>query len=654
MNKDKGRKTRGEVSPDPSQSSTKPCTHLFPVGSFLAACLLSFPPAFFLSSCNGEDPPAISPPADATTEILTRAPLSEELSSLHVFVYNDDSLRRLDSYHEFNPGDDKLLRCTSRSGKKIFAAVANLDVSGMDWREISSFEALEKLMADFREEDPDYPVMTGIVKAEAGNPVPLTMELKRLMSTIRITSVSADFKGREYDGAVIEDAKAYLININGRCEVFREGGFTQTEMVNFHSGEDSESLPHPEMVSCPIGDIGDSPFSPGISFYCYPNDTGDDTVSAPMTRLVIEGKVRGVRYFWPVNITVGRNLRYDVKISITRTGTDSPDLPADPASLEAVCSVAPWIERDEQVVSFRIRRSTMGERTKSTDPDENLITDLHLYIFNSDDLLEEMRYLKGSALKQDGNGVSTNVTLLRNARYSVYAVANAGYYLKGIKDKEDLLAFRYHLVYPDEFRTGIPMSGYVEDFRCGDKETLNLDLVRMMAKVSLKMDRTGLDQGVKVIVRSVQVGGCPNSAKLFGKSKAETVRDVFSSGFDKTWKQLDPLNADKSLGISGEVGVYMLENIQGDLLEGNTSQENKVFPDGDLHAKVCSYLELKMEYYSPSKNTAAGKYLIYRFFLGEGPGNFDVVRNCHYHYTVKVSGDGLSGTGWRVDKSALE
>ena len=155
-------------------------------------------------------------------------------------------------------------------------------------------------------------------------------------------------------------------------------------------------------------------------------------------------------------------------------------------------------------------------------------------------------------------------------------------------------------------------------------------------------------------MRSVQVGGCPNSAKLFGKSKAETVRDVFSSGFDKTWKQLDPLNADKSLGISGEVGVYMLENMQGDLLEGNTSQEDKVFPDGDLHAKVCSYLELKMEYYSPSKNTAAGKYLIYRFFLGEGPGNFDVVRNCHYHYTVKVSGDGLLGTGWRVDKSALE
>ena len=653
MKRIKGRTTRGEVSPDQSQTTTHLFrTNLFSTGRFPALCLLSFLPAFFLFSCAKEMAESGGEGQDEIITFLdTRTPLSDAVSSLHVFVYNDDSLGRLDSYQRFDTRDSGRRQCTSRSGRKLFAAIANLDISAAEWTEISSFESLQKLVSEFRDEDPQQPVMTSVTRATAGGTLPVPVNLERILSNVRIKSICCDFKGREYEGAVITNARAYLININGRCELFRQEDFHPAEMVNYH-GE--EAFPHPEMIEANIGNIGNTALSPGISLYCYPNDGTEDTAALPSTRLVIEGEINGVKYYWPVNISPQRNLRYDYEFLITRTGTDSPDIPAETGSIHAVCNVLPWNEKDEQVVTFRIKGGKMREMTKSSDPDENLISDLNLFIFNTDDQMEEWRYLKGSALSRNGDGIGLALTLLKNASYSVYAVANTGYPLRGISRKDDLLSYRYYLAYPDELRTGIPMSGYLEDFKPEDSAEMEIGLSRMMAKVSLKMDRTELDPGVRVLVRSVQAGGCPNSARLFGNSKAETARGVFPAGYVKSWGQLDALNNDSSLGVSSEASLYMLENMQGDLLSGISSQEEKVFPEGDLHTKVCSYLELKMEYYSSKKNTKTGQYLIYRFFLGEGPGNFDVRRNCHYHFTVKLSGDGLSGTGWRVDKTALE
>ncbi|MBQ4306052.1 MAG: hypothetical protein II764_03415, partial [Bacteroidales bacterium] len=234
------------------------------------------------------------------TFLDTRAPLSDAVSSLHVFVYNDDSLGRLDSYQRFDTRDSGRRQCTSRSGRKLFAAIANLDISAAEWTEISSFESLQKLVSEFRDEDPQQPVMTSVTRATAGGTLPVPVNLERILSNVRIKSICCDFKGREYEGARITNARAYLININGRCELFRQEDFHPVEMVNYH-GE--ETFPHPEMIGANIGNIGNTALSPGISLYCYPNDGTEDTAALPSTRLVIEGEINGVKYYWPVNIS---------------------------------------------------------------------------------------------------------------------------------------------------------------------------------------------------------------------------------------------------------------------------------------------------------------------------------------------------------------
>ena len=95
-----------------------------------------------------------------------------------------------------------------------------------------------------------------------------------------------------------------------------------------------------------------------------------------------------------------------------------------------------------------------------------------------------------------------------------------------------------------------------------------------------------------------------------------------------------------------------MENCQGNLLESAESDADKVFTEG-RYREVCSYLEIRAEFFSDSWATPAGKYLIYRCYLGESLTNFDVRRNVCYPIIVHPEGDGLGGNGWRVDKEAL-
>ena len=96
----------------------------------------------------------------------------------------------------------------------------------------------------------------------------------------------------------------------------------------------------------------------------------------------------------------------------------------------------------------------------------------------------------------------------------------------------------------------------------------------------------------------------------------------------------------------------MLENMQGEFPGNPGSDSEKVLPDNHPGAKVCSYVELGVEYESTWSNTSGG-LLKYRFYLGESFRDADIRRNCHYHITVTPRGSGISENSWRVDKSAL-
>lgn len=291
-------------------------------------------------------------------------------------------------------------------------------------------------------------------------------------------------------------------------------------------------------------------------------------------------------------------------------------------------------------------------QTRSESPQENLVTDLNLFIFNDRGILESRMYMTAGQMHPSGNCYTVRAGLLAGGVYNIYALANAGYPLYP-DTEQDVRDMKYYFTYPDEFRTGIPMSGQIIGCTAQKGQPVEIQLQRSMAKISVSIDRSRLDKDVSFYINSISIGGCPKAVTPFKTSTVTSDFDMFIKGFSRTDSQVSELNADYGWGKSGEVSVYMFENMQGDLLEDADSDSDKVLNPSDPKAKVCSYIEIRADYVSDTYYTLPGDELIYRFYLGDGPVNFDVRRNTHYHITVTPENSGLNENSWRVDQSGL-
>ena len=291
-----------------------------------------------------------------------------------------------------------------------------------------------------------------------------------------------------------------------------------------------------------------------------------------------------------------------------------------------------------------------GIPTRSALPDDRLVSDINLLVYNAEGLLEERRFYSGRQLTVTDGTVRIGTTLLTGAAYDVFVAANVGYPIPALS-REEVETYRYYLAYPDEYSRGLPMSGRLDGLVTEGAAEVRIPLVRTMARIDLNLDRTKLSSDVTFQVTSVVIGNGPSSVMLFGDSKAESATQVFANGFSLEGPQLQALNIDQSPGISGTVSLFLPENLQGDLLTTD-DESGKFFTEGP-YGQVCSYLEIRGSYHSDTWHTRAGEPLVYRFYLGDGPGNFDVSRNTACRVTVHLEGTGLDEDGWRVDKSRL-
>lgn len=270
-----------------------------------------------------------------------------------------------------------------------------------------------------------------------------------------------------------------------------------------------------------------------------------------------------------------------------------------------------------------------GPHTRSGDPDETLVTDYNLYVFNQFGFLEKKEYIPRR--EYAGAEPSCTVRLVKDAPYIVLAAANLGYELD-FGSLEEAMAYRYHMAYPDEFSQGIPMAACMEAAVAGNDARIDVPLERLMSRIDLMVDRRALDEDVSIRITSVQVCNAPSSALLFNESRVASWVHLFTEGYAKTGQAIYNLNHDTLEGISGAVPLYLLESAAGGLAQ--------------------PYIEVKADYHSSSCHTKPGESLIFRFYITE---EGEVLRNCRYPIILKPSASGLDcPDGWRLDKSALE
>ncbi len=317
-------------------------------------------------------------------------------------------------------------------------------------------------------------------------------------------------------------------------------------------------------------------------------------------------------------------------------------------SLVTGCSIG---ERPgERVMGELVMELVSGAPARSTPPDEWLVSDINLLIYNEEGLLEERRYYPARSFSATGGAVRLRTSLLTEAAYDIFIAANIGYALPAL-GREEVEAYRYHMAYPDEYSRGMPMCARLDGFVSHGEPSVTVPLIRAMARIDLRLDRSKLDSDVSFQVTAVTIGNGPSSVCLFGDSRAESASQVFAGGYTLNDRQVQPLNTDQTIGVSKPVSLYLLENLQGDLLDTEDERE-KTFSEG-RYPQVCSYLEIKGSYHSNAWHTRPGETVSYRFYLGDGPGNFDIYRNTACEVTVCLEGDGLSEEGWRVDKGEL-
>ena len=303
------------------------------------------------------------------------------------------------------------------------------------------------------------------------------------------------------------------------------------------------------------------------------------------------------------------------------------------------------VEHSGNMADICILIGNSAMSTKADMPDEERISNINLMIFDSYGILEKNIYLTGGQL-------SYNVNLLKGATYSMYACINFGYEVK-VKKEEELSGIEYYMTYPDEYREGIPMSASLKDVKIRQDGIITLEAERLMARISLKMDRSRLSEGVDMDVTSVRIGNCPKKISPFSRNRVESEDECFKVGFRHDEFLCHPLNRQNAGRKSDELSLYMLENMQGRFSNEDLQfHKEKVFADGDPRKLTCSYIEIELDYRYQDM-ASISQPLIYRFYLGDNINNLDVERNCHYHITISPEDDGLKGDGWRVDKSGI-
>jgi len=278
-----------------------------------------------------------------------------------IFVYNDDRTERLDVYQR-TVMDGGLIEIARTKGKRKVVVVVRGQLDRYEWSGNNSYNYIRQLDVDFTKDNPALPTLSGEMKLGDGKSEG-EIKLNPLLSKIVLRSIRADFKGRAYEGAKLTDIKIYLTNVNTLCNVVQADDFPSRGVLNAGrlSYEDLGKMDHPEMVYTDLGvSAGTNWTELNAELFCYPNTNEEESIGSPYTRLVIEGKIQGNTWYYPININreglcwvdgipgIDRNCQYVYDVTIKRTGSSDPDKPISIADVEISCIVESWKEMEER------------------------------------------------------------------------------------------------------------------------------------------------------------------------------------------------------------------------------------------------------------------------------------------------------------------
>ena len=286
-----------------------------------------------------------------------------------IFIYNTEN-HILDSYTrtKFTDYFSEEAFFNSRDGRKIIVIIHNPQHSDYVWEDIKTLEAIKKLNMNLELEDSNHRTTYGIYESKVGGIIPNEIETSPLSASIQINSISCDFRNKVYNGSSLTDVKFYLINISSNCKLFETRG-NPSSMLNCGGliSSDLENMADPELIYKEYkGIISYNKVYPNVKLYCYPNQIEEESIGTEFTKLVIEGKIDGTIYYYPIDINRGdftiensddhigvkKSYNYTFDIVIKETGMDSPYKSINKEFVEFRSSIKEWDDQEEIIINY--------------------------------------------------------------------------------------------------------------------------------------------------------------------------------------------------------------------------------------------------------------------------------------------------------------
>lgn len=261
---------------------------------------------------------------------VTGTPSDAQINDLQIFVFDRNGI-----YETSSQGSGSALSLTCTSGEKKIVALVNAPlVTG-----VGNIAELRSKTSDLKDCAAGNIVMAGEITQQLTASSTVTMQVERLAARIGVSRITADFALEQHKQLPFEVKAIYLINVAGNKAYLGEGDPTVWYNESGYVPETSPLFLHDYVTAGQIADGGT--YDTSHYFYCYPNAT------ATKTRLVVEAKAGEYTYYYPVTLdAVEANTSYDYNLTITRLGSDSPDVPVEEGAVTFTVTVKDWVEQN--------------------------------------------------------------------------------------------------------------------------------------------------------------------------------------------------------------------------------------------------------------------------------------------------------------------
>lgn len=317
--------------------------------TFTFACTLTVPFVLSLSCCTPELSPAFSAEAEnCLSQATIRRAWGNSTGNFRAkaFIYKSED-GALDAFQDLE-STDGTVEIRSTSGVRDCLVVENLPDSIFSYGNISNINSLLGMKVSYLDEDPQMPVCTGSARYDSRVSAQTQVNITPLLARIEIRNLRVDFSAQPYSNAAFEDPKAYLTNLNGICPL--SGSVDKvSEILNYGSFDYQlhSRMRNPQMIM--------SRNPKGAVLYCYPHPAQKDPDHAELgeciTRLVIEARIEGKIYYYPVCISkdgIHRGVNYVFDITICGKGCLDADTLADAGMIRFDMVKKEWNEKEYQ------------------------------------------------------------------------------------------------------------------------------------------------------------------------------------------------------------------------------------------------------------------------------------------------------------------